>query len=65
MIHTYTVYRVNLNGSLSNKEHLYNLDDLNTWIASVYGKHATILLVSDLTNVRITMIDNGEWFEKI
>ena len=65
MTHTYTVYRLNLNGSLSHKEHLNNLDELNNWIATSYGRHATILLKSDTTGKEILMTDNGEWFEKI
>ena len=59
----YTVYRIRLNGNLENKEHLNGVDELNTWIASVYGRFANILIVSDRTNKVMRMTDNGDWFE--
>ena len=62
-MNTYTVYRLRINGALTNKEHLNNVDELNTWIASVFGRFANIMIVSDRTGKTITMTDNGEWFE--
>ena len=62
-MNTYTVYRIRLDGTLTNKEHLNNVDELNTWIADVYGRFANILIVSDRTSKTITMTDNGDWFE--
>ena len=62
-MNTFTVYRIRLDGTLTSKEHLNNVDELNTWIADVYGRFANILIVSDRTSKTITMTDNGDWFE--
>ena len=62
---TFTVYKVNLDNSLSHKEHLNNLDELNEWMGNVYNKFPTVLVICDQTNVKITLTDNGEWFEQI
>ena len=62
---TFTVYRVNLNGGLSHKEHLNNVDELNAWMASSYGVHATIRIESDRSGNFIIMTDDGEWFQEI
>jgi len=35
---TYTVFKKNLNNTLSHKEHLNNIDELNEWLASAAGK---------------------------
>lgn len=59
---TYTVHKLNLNGSLSHKQHLNNLDELNTWLVDVYGKFASIFVIQDQTGKTRTMTDNGtDW----
>ncbi len=61
---TYAAYQIRLSGELQNRENLNNLDELNAWIASKYGKFATIKIVADNGNWR-TMTDNGVEFEVI
>ena len=64
-MHTYTVYKINVsNGSLSHKEHLNNLQEVNEWLGRVYNKHVSVLIVSDQTGVKKLLIDNGEWYEE-
>lgn len=59
---TYTAFKLNIDGSLSHKEILNNLDELNAWLADVYGKFASIHIVQDQTGKTRTMTDNGtEW----
>jgi len=62
MTHTYTVYKQNLDGSLSHKEHLNNLMEVNGWLGKVYGKMATVVVVSDLTGTRKILTDDGQWW---
>ena len=45
---TYTGFKVNLDGTLSHKELLDNLDELNTWVEQVKFGH--ILVIQDQTN---------------
>mgnify|MGYP003634921935 FL=1 len=61
----FTVYKVNLDNSLSHKEHLDSVDELNLWIAEKYGKFATIKIIADRLKHFCIMTDNGTWFEKI
>ena len=60
----FEVFKVNLDGSLSNKEHLNDVDEVNTWIANKYGKYATIKIIKDSSKF-ILMTDTGRWFEEI
>tara|TARA_S200002703_G_C3760930_1_gene234196 strand:- start:113 stop:352 length:240 start_codon:yes stop_codon:yes gene_type:complete len=60
----FEVFKVNLDGSLSNKEHLNDVDEVNTWIANKYGKYATIKIIKDASKF-ILMTDTGRWFEEI
>ena len=60
----FEVFKVNLDGSLSNKEHLNDVDEVNTWIANKYGKYATIKIIKDGSKF-ILMTDTGRWFEEI
>ncbi len=57
---SYTAYKVNMNGSLSNKEVLNNVDELNAWLVAVYGKFANVFVVQDQTGKSRHMTDNGE-----
>lgn len=66
----FKVYKVELprayeiNGRLTNKEHLNNVDELNEWIANAYTvKHwPTIRVESDRTGTHVTLTDSGDWY---
>lgn len=58
---TFTAYKVELNGTLSNKEHL-NFDELDYWMESKHGKFATVSIVRDQDSKRVTYTDNGVKF---
>jgi len=61
---TYTFYRVLLDGSLTCKENLNNIDEVNEKAYEVYGRYATIKVVrSDGREIILT--DNGEHYETI
>tara|TARA_Y100001938_G_scaffold146966_1_gene227083 strand:- start:1248 stop:1460 length:213 start_codon:yes stop_codon:yes gene_type:complete len=61
----YTVYKVNLDDSLSHKEHL-NRDEIITWLyETAYGKFVTIKVVNDLTGNAQILTDNGEDYERV
>lgn len=60
---TYTVFKLNLDGSLSHKEHMNNLDEVNAWMAEVYGKFASIQIVRDQTGGFRRFTDNGVAWE--
>lgn len=61
----YVAYKVNLDGSLSHKELLNNIDEVNEWLNKVYGKYATVRIVQEQTGKFRTLTDNGEFFVKI
>jgi hypothetical protein len=61
----FIVYKVNIDSSLSHKENLDSLDELNTWIADKYGKFATIKIIAVSLKAYVIMTDNGKEFEKI
>jgi hypothetical protein len=62
---TYTVYKVELNGSLSHKEHLNNLDELNDWMEQVRHKFNNVLIVQDQTGTKKFMTKDGDdWVEQ-
>lgn len=63
-MNTYSAYKVNLNGSLSNRENI-NHDELDSWINSVYGKFASIRVFVDLSGVFVDYTDNGVEYVKI
>ena len=61
----YTVFKINLDNTLSNKEHL-NDDELGAWMYDyAYNKSATIKVVQDFTNKFCIYTDNGKDFELI
>ena len=60
----FEVFKVNLNGKLSHKENLNNLDELNTWIANVYGKFATVAIIKN-GGTKHVFTDNGLTWEKV
>ena len=54
--------KVNLDGSLSHKEYLNSVDELNTWLAEKYGKFVTVRIESEKTGRIVTMTDDGtDW----
>lgn len=53
----FTVYKVELNGDLSNKEHLNN-DELDQWMYDC--KFANIKVVQDLTGKEVFYTHNGK-----
>jgi len=61
----FIVYKVNIDSSLSHKENLDSLDELNTWIADKYGKFATIKIIAVSLKAYVILTDNGKEFEKI
>lgn len=61
---TVTVYRINIEGTLSDKEHLNNDAELNNWLADKYGKFATVILVQDESQKSIILTDNGVYYER-
>ncbi len=61
----FTAYKINLDSSLSHKEHL-NDDEIGSWVYDyAYGKYTTIKVVQDLTNKFCIYTDNGNDFELI
>ena len=66
----FKVYKVELprvyevDGRLTNKEHLNNVDELNEWIATAYTvKHwPTIRVECDRTGAHVTLTDSGDWY---
>ena len=61
----FIVYKVNIDSSLSHKENLDSLDELNTWIADKYGEFATIKIIAVSLKAYVILTDNGKEFEKI
>jgi len=59
--YTYTVYKRNLDGSLSNKETL-GQDELDGWMQQAYGKFANVRVVRDQDQKVIDYTDNGSEF---
>jgi len=59
----FTVYKVELDGSLSHKEHL-NADELDTWMSNIYGKFTTVKVIEDNSKKEIIYTDNGREFVK-
>ena len=44
----YTVFKINLDGNLSSKEHLNNFDEVNTWLYEVaYYQYANVKIIND------------------
>lgn len=56
---TYTAFKLNLGGSLSHKELLNNVDEVNEWLANAYGKFASVSVIQDQTGKRRNMTDDG------
>jgi hypothetical protein len=59
------VNKVNLDGSLSHKEYLNSVDELNTWLAEKYGKFVTVRIESEKTGRIVTMTDDGTGWDTI
>ena len=63
-MNTYSAYKINLDGSLSNRENL-NHDELDSWVDSVYGKFASIRVFVDNSDFFVNYTDNGVEYVKI
>ena len=59
------VNKVNLDGSLSHKEYLNSVDELNTWLAEKYGKFVTVRIESEKTGRIVMMTDDGTGWDTI
>jgi hypothetical protein len=59
----YTVFKINLDGNLSCKEHLNNFDEVNTWLYEVaYYQHANVKIINDQTkNFRDYTLVDDDW----
>ena len=58
----YTAFRVNLDGSLSDRANLDGLAEVNDWLAEVHGKHATVLVRRDDNGAYRKFTDTGvDW----
>ena len=59
----YTVFKINLDGNLSSKEHLNNFDEVNTWLYEVaYYQYANVKIINDQTkNFRAYTLVDDEW----
>lgn len=62
MLH-FSVFKVNLDGSLSNRENLSH-NELDSYINSVYGKFATIKVIAS-NGREVVYTDNGECYAKV
>ena len=61
---TYTVHKIELNGTLSNKEHLNNIDEVNAWLVMAADKSFNnIQIVRDNDNKTrfLTRSQNNMW----
>ena len=59
----YTVFKINLDGNLSSKEHLNNFDQVNTWLYEVaYYQYANVKIINDQTkNFRDYTLVDDDW----
>lgn len=59
----YTVFKINLDGNLSSKEHLNNFDEVNTWLYEVaYYQYANVKIINDQTkNFRDYTLVDDDW----
>jgi hypothetical protein len=59
---TYTVYRINLDNTLSHKEHLNNKVEVVDWLNNAIGKHANVRIENDKTGEIRQFTDyDGVW----
>lgn len=59
---TYTVYRINLDNTLSHKEHLNNKVEVADWLNNAIGKHANVRIENDKTGEIRQFTDyDGVW----
>ena len=61
----FTVWKVNLDRSLSNKEHLNDRNEVEDWAASVAGRFATIAIRNDQKEIVRVFTFDGERFDHI
>ena len=63
-ITNYTAYKVNLDGTLSHKEHLNDIVEVNDWLDKFYGQYVTVKIFSNRGSWRL-LTDNGNEYEII
>ena len=61
---TFTVYKVNLDGSLSHRENL-GQDELDAWMIAKHGKYATVSVTHDQSGKTVLYTDDGQWWDKV
>ena len=63
----FITFKLNANGTLSNKEHLNNINEVNEWTDQAYYTwgFATIVVLHVEKNVACIATDNGENYETI
>ena len=61
----YSAFRVNLDGSLSDRANLDGIGEVNEWLYDVHGKHATVLIVRDDNGAYRKLTDAGMDWETI
>jgi hypothetical protein len=59
----YTVFKINLDGTLGCKEHLNNFDEVNTWLCEIaYYQYANVKIINDQTrNFRDYTLVDDDW----
>ena len=62
----YIAYKINIDGTLSNKEHLNNNIELDAWLWRAYDNGVpTVRVQSDKTDQFAIFTDNGEQYVKL
>lgn len=62
---TYTAFKLNIDGSLSHKELLDDIGQVNEWMVRVYGKFASVRIIQDQTGKVREYTDNGVDWERV
>ncbi|MCS5549895.1 MAG: hypothetical protein NZ811_00055 [Gammaproteobacteria bacterium] len=62
----YTAYKVNLDGTLTKKEHLNDMLEIDEWLWRMYDNGvATVRVQKDSTNQVVIFTDNGERYTRV
>tara|TARA_R110000772_G_scaffold55185_3_gene125849 strand:- start:2509 stop:2718 length:210 start_codon:yes stop_codon:yes gene_type:complete len=62
----YTAYKVNIDGNLTNKEHLNNQHEINDWMWRAYDNGVpTVRVQKDTTGQFAIFTDNGEQYVRV
>lgn len=63
-MHTFTAYKINLDGTLSHRENLGH-SELDEYMSRVYGKFPSVKVVRDTDGKEVVYTDNGIEWEKV